>query len=316
VSVRAAVWDLGSSSFHLLVCDALPDGTLHPVLRRRALLNLGASVGATGTIPADRVSAALAAVRRLRRQLDVVRPELSVALATAALRDAENGPDVVARLERVIGEPVRVLDGAEEARLCFTGQRSGVWTPARGEVLGIDLGGGSLELAVGTHRAVEVALSVPIGATRLRGELDSGEVLTPAERSLVRDRTTGSLGEVRQLLADRETPTARTVASGGTARALARIATARARRPGESSSAQVGQVELPAAQVAEMADRLASLPLEDRLRLPGMPARRAPVLPLGAVVLATTAEILGIDHYVVSEWGLREGALIDALANA
>ena len=153
VPLRAAVWDLGSSSFHLLVCEVGPAGRLRPVLRRRALLNLGGVVGERGEIPPERVAAAVAAARRLRHHSTRRGADISVALATAALRDASNGADIVARLERVIGLPVRILDGHEEARLCFVGQRAGVWMPT-GPSLGIDLGGGSLEVAVGDARSV------------------------------------------------------------------------------------------------------------------------------------------------------------------
>ncbi|HTZ07578.1 MAG TPA: hypothetical protein VMB72_00820, partial [Acidimicrobiales bacterium] len=146
--VRAAVWDLGSSSFHLLVCEAGPGPTLTPVLHRRALLNLGLSVGARGAIPRDRLAAAVAAAKRLRSGLNESRAEVVVAVATAALRDAANSDEAVERLERVVGTKVRVLDGEEEARLCFVGQRAGVWAGA-GPTLGMDLGGGSLEVAVG-----------------------------------------------------------------------------------------------------------------------------------------------------------------------
>ena len=77
-------------------------------------------------------------------------------LATAALRDAANGPEVVAGLEHALGMPIRVLDGAEEARLCFVGQRAGVYF-SEGPTLGIDLGGGSFELAVGNCYDIYVA---------------------------------------------------------------------------------------------------------------------------------------------------------------
>jgi exopolyphosphatase / guanosine-5'-triphosphate,3'-diphosphate pyrophosphatase len=66
--------------------------------------------------------------------------------------------------------------------------------------------------------------------------------------------------------------------------------------------------------VAELADVLAQLDLRQRLKLPGMPARRAPVLPLGACILEAIAEELHVQHFVVSEWGLREGALLEALS--
>jgi exopolyphosphatase/guanosine-5'-triphosphate,3'-diphosphate pyrophosphatase len=313
VPVRAAVWDLGSSSFQVLVCDADACGTLEPVMRRRALLNLGFSVGAKGSIPPDRVAASVAAASRLRRALDEVQPDVVVALATAAIRDASNGPEVVTRLERVLGTPVRVLDGAEEARLCFAGQRAGVWI-GRAPVLGLDLGGGSFEVAVGDAGHVMLALSAPVGATRLQGELATGDPLTAADRSAIEARTADVLVPVRAALADYPGVTTRVVVSGGTARALARLAMARTRGSRAGRSGEVNQVELPAPQVAELTAQLAVLDLKERLALPGMPPRRAPMLPIGAAILATFAGELGVDHFVVSEWGLREGALLDAVA--
>ncbi len=150
------MWDLGSSSFHLLVCEAGPGASLTPVLHRRALLNLGLSVGARGSIPRDRVAASVAAAKRLRAGLAESRAEIVVAVATAALRDAANSAEVVERLQRVVGTTVRVLDGEEEARLCFIGQRSGVWT-GPDQTLGLDLGGGSLEAAVGDSEHLAMA---------------------------------------------------------------------------------------------------------------------------------------------------------------
>jgi exopolyphosphatase/guanosine-5'-triphosphate,3'-diphosphate pyrophosphatase len=284
-------------------------------MRRRALLNLGFSVGARGSIPPDRVAASVAAATRLRRALDDARPDAVVALATAAIRDATNGPDVVARLERVVGTPVRVLDGEEEARLSFGGQRAGVWM-GEGSVLGLDLGGGSFEVAVGTAREVVLATSAPIGATRLQGELGTGDPLLPSDRSAIRSRTVAALVPVRAALAGYPGVTARTIVSGGTARALARLATARTRGRPSGRTTEVNQVELPTDQVAALASQLAGLDLRERLALPGMPPRRAPMLPLGAAILETFAVELGVDHFVVSEWGLREGALLDAISRA
>jgi len=310
--MRAAVWDLGSSSFHVLVCEVGPDGSLDPVMRRRALLNLGTSVGATGSIPVDRVAAAVAATKRLRKALDSQRPDVTVALATAALRDAANGASVVSRIERAVGTSVRVLDGAEEARLCFVGQRAGVWTGDRPS-FGVDLGGGSLEVAVGDAHRVAFATSVGVGAARLRGELEAGDPLTAREVAAVRARTAEALMPVRADLRAYRGVTARAVLSGGTARALARLATARARRRTSPEQGEVNQVELPAEQVEELAVRLAGLDLAQRKALPGVSARRAPTVSIGALVLSSAAHVLEVERYVISEWGLREGALIDEL---
>lgn len=309
-----AVWDLGSSSFQVLVCQVSSSGALKAVAARRALLNLGGEVGSRGLIPPDRVRASLAAVKRLRRGVERTKPDFVVALATAALRDAQNGGDVVARLEKALGTPVHLLDGEEEARLCFVGQRAGTYM-GEDPTLGIDLGGGSFELAVGNRFDIFLTASAPLGATRLKGELGVGEVLGRDERKEVRERVREAIEISGVDLRRYPRAAARTVVSGGTARALARLAIAKARGHTPGPGWGVNQVELPLAQVAELADMLAHLSLAERLGLPGMPARRAAVLPLGACILQAVAEELGTQHYVVSEWGLREGALIDAVSS-
>ncbi len=309
--VRAAVYDLGSSSFQLLVCDVADDGSLEPVARSRAALELGAAVGATGVVPPERVAAARRAARRLAVRLHSLIPDTTVAIATAALRDAVNGAAVAAELSGVIGVPVQLVDGAEEARLCFVGQLAAVWTPPEPAV-GVDLGGGSMEMAIGHEHCLLAAASVPVGATRLLGELGEPDRLGDRGRAQVAERVRHSVGgwpaEIDRLGADR----ARLVASGGTVRALARLATARA-HPGGAARASVNQVELPAGQIDELAGTLAGMGLAARLALPGMPARRARSIAYGAAALSALVDVLGTDRVVVSEWGLREGAILDAL---
>ena len=239
-----------------------------------------------------------------------------VALATAALRDAANGTKLLGRFEQVLGCSITLLTGEEEARLCFLGQRAGVWV-GQEPVLGLDLGGGSLEAGIGTIDEVSEVVSVALGTARLRGELGTGELLTPADRVAVREVTLARSEPIGAILARRPAAGARVIASGGTVRALARLAVVLHRPLGRhesSSSVQVNQVELPAGQLHELADRLATLDLDARLALPGIHARRAPLLPIGAVVLSTLVEHLGLQRLVVSDWGLREGAVIGALS--
>ena len=308
--VRAAVYDLGSSSFQLLVCDVHDDGELQPVARSRAALDLGASVGALGVVPPERAAAARRAARRLAARALALQPDVTTAVATAALRDAANGAAVAAELAEVIGVAVRLVDGPEEARLCFVGQLAAVWTPDE-PAAGVDLGGGSMELAVGIGHRLLAADSVPVGATRLRGELGELDVLGAAARHAVAGRVRSAVhgwpGVLDRFGVDR----ARLVASGGTVRALARLATARA-HPGGASRVSVNQVELPAGQVAELADMLGELGYAQRLALRGMPSRRARSIAYGAAALHALVDTLGVGRIVVSEWGLREGAILDA----
>lgn len=312
VTTRVAVFDLGSSSFHLFVCDVVDGNELLPVLHRRAVLQLGASLGATGAISSERATAAVASAKRLRRALDSQAADLVVALGTAALRDATNGSAVVRRLERAIGYAVRVLDGEEEARLCFVGQRASVWAGS-GPVVGLDLGGGSLEVVVSDGTGTKLATSLPVGAARLRAEVGASDPLTERNRQDVEDRTTEIVREFEPSFRAFRGISARALLSGGTSRALARLAASKGRVNGADIGQSVNQVELPRDQLQDLALRLAPMSLTQRLSMPGMNRRRAEVVPAGATILAATATVLGIERYVVSEWGLREGAVIDAL---
>ena len=285
-TVRVAVFDLGSSSFHLMVVDASREGVLVPVLRRRSFLHLGTEVAKTGGVPADRAASAVRTVRRLSAACDEAGVDVVVALATAALRDADNGSRLISRLEQVLGSKITLLSGEEEARLCFLGQRAGVWV-GRDPVLGLDLGGGSLEAGIGTIDEVIAVASVALGTARLRGELGTGELLTPDDRKAITEVALHRAEPIRAMLERTPSAGTRVIASGGTVRALARLAMGlhRPLSSGSVSALQVNQVEIPAGQLYELADRLATLDLDARLALPGVQTRRAPLLPVGAVVL-------------------------------
>ncbi len=297
-----------------MVVDAARDGTLVPVLRRRSFLHLGTEVARSGSVPADRAAVATRTVRRLRMAADDAGTDVIVAMATAALRDASNGSRLLSRLERALGSPIRLLSGEEEAQLCFIGQRAGVWVGPE-PVLGLDLGGGSLEAGIGNVAEVLAVTSVALGTARLRGEVAGNDPLSPSDRSAIEAVTVQRSGPISRILARHPTAGERAIASGGTVRALARLAMGLHRPPPpNASSVQVNQVELPAGQLHDLADRLSTLDLAGCMALPGVQARRAPLLPIGAVVLATLVDTLGLGRLVVSDWGLREGAVIGALS--
>ena len=149
--MRCAVLDLGSNSFHLLVAD-VEGSAVAPVRREREMLHLGRAVARHGRIPVDLEVRAVATVDRLADLARRSGAQELVAVGTEALRGPERAA-LVARLSEVAGTPIEILDGAEEARLAYLGARASVDVEQE-PALVIDLGGGSLELAIGTGERI------------------------------------------------------------------------------------------------------------------------------------------------------------------
>lgn len=302
--MRASVLDLGSNSFHVLVADE-DDGRLVPALREREMLHLGATVARHGHIPAadrDRAVATVSHLAELARRSGATE---RFAVATAALRDATNGPEVIAALTEAAGIPVRVLDGLEEARLAYLGVRAAVAVPAE-PVLVLDLGGGSLELAVGAGGEVAWATSLPLGASRL-STLVEHDPAHGRELRALHDVVDTALEDVLAPVAAHAP--AHTVAVGGTVRALARVVAADL---GVWLPLSVNQMGIATQDLRSVRDQLTAADLQARLAMPGMKSRRADHLHVAAVILSRVLQRLAIDRFTVSDWGLREGLLLDA----
>jgi exopolyphosphatase / guanosine-5'-triphosphate,3'-diphosphate pyrophosphatase len=308
--MRYSVLDLGSTSFQLLVTEASIDGSLTHVLRDRVILNLGAELAsAEGRIPPDAAERSLAVVRRFRDIAERAGTTAIFPIATSALRDAINRPELGRALEEAAGSPIRFLDGAEEGRTTFTGIRAGV-APVleEGPTLAFDLGGGSLEVVVGDRDGVRWAESFPLGAGRLTAELAVDDPLPRSQAKRVRALVNELLGKIADRVAD--LAPVRCVAAGGTAGAMARMIAADRWNPLPSS---LNQFAFSIDRLDELSKNLCACSLSERLEIPGVDSRRADVLPVGSIVLLSAAKLLGATEIVHSEWGLREGVVLGEL---
>ncbi len=297
--VRAAVLDLGSNSFHVLVAD-LDGRRITPLLREREMLHLGRAVGATGEVGASVRRAAVEVVNHhagLARRAGAV--EVHV-VATAAIRDAADRGEVLAELAAAAGSAIRLLDGDEEARLSYLGARAAVAIEGEPVVL-VDLGGGSLEIAEGIGGRVTSTASLPLGASRLSAAVDADP---PTASDLTRLHTAVDDALAAHPRLPGRAP--RVVAVGGPVRALARITVHDRWLP-----ASPNQIPVRTDDLAAIRDRLTAVDVDGRLALPGVKARRADHLHIAAVVLTRVLRHLGADEATVSSWGLREGVLLD-----
>jgi exopolyphosphatase/guanosine-5'-triphosphate,3'-diphosphate pyrophosphatase len=307
-NARLAVLDLGSTSFHLMIADVSSDGELERVTNDRVMLRLGAVILRDGSVPEDVCVRAVDTARKLARIAQRHGAELVFPVATAALREATNGPELADAIAEAVGAPVRILSGEEEARLMFAAFRTleGVVGDAN---LGLDLGGGSLELAIGSDRFIAWEATLRLGAARVHSEIVRSDPMSAGEARALQDLVHSRLEP--HLSALRSRAPASCIATGGSVRALARLAARRRRRKDSSDAASFSLDELRA-----LRGDLVSADHEERLRMPGISRSRADLLPCAALVIEGVASALGLGRVRVSEWGLREGVLLEAIGLA
>ncbi len=290
---QAAVIDVGSNSVRM-VLYRLEGRAIWTVFNEKVLAGLGRDLPRTGRLSEPGVVDALAALRRFAAVLDGVRPDLLFVAATAAVREAEDGPDFCQRVAAETGLQIRVLTGEEEARASALGVLAGA-PGASGTAA--DMGGTSLELTRLGDGKVKGGITLPLGPFALS---DGKEFDAERVRALVAKR----LKPARSAHAD-----TRLHAVGGAWRSLAQLHMAISGHPLKI----VHQYVMSAAEardVARFAARQSRASLE---KSPGISRRRAETLPYAALVLEGLIEQLGFEEISFSAWGLREGLLFEAL---
>ncbi|WP_425955763.1 Ppx/GppA phosphatase family protein [Xylanimonas sp. McL0601] len=301
--MRLGVIDIGSNTVHTLVLDAAHGARPVPAASESIEVRLMRYLEPDGSISDEGVSALEAAVTRAAAIGREQGTEQALALATSALREAANGPAVLAVLEERAGVPIHVLAGVDEARLTFLAARRWYGWGA-GRLVLLDIGGGSLELAAGSDEEPDIALSIPLGAGRLtRQFLWEEDPPSPQDVALLREHVRHTLGGVlgsgQALTGDHA------VATSKTFRSLARLAG----MPREVLGA--GQrYRMRRAHLEDWVPRLAKLSSTDRTVLPGIGSRRSRQIVAGAVVAEEAMRALKIDEVEICPWALREGAIL------
>ncbi|MGQ0826737.1 MAG: Ppx/GppA phosphatase family protein [Actinomycetota bacterium] len=305
--MRIAALDLGSNSFHLLVADVHPDGTFESIAREKEMLRLGDDVTPNGEISAAVADRAIAAVRHLKQLADALGATEVLAKATSAIRSAANGSELVDRIEDEAGVEIEVISGLEEARLIFGAVRASVVldpSPA----MGIDIGGGSVELSIGDAQGLRWAASVPLGVGRLTADLVRDDPPSKGDRRRLDERIRATLAP--QVDAVRDRAPAMFVGTSGTINDLARMAVAL--DTGDVPAASNG-LRVTVDQFRDLHDRIMRSKTSERRKMPGLEEKRADLLPAGSILLTIALEMFGADTLTVSDWALREGIVLDAV---
>jgi exopolyphosphatase/guanosine-5'-triphosphate,3'-diphosphate pyrophosphatase len=298
---RVGVVDLGTNSTRLLVAD-VDDGTVEEVERRLAITRLGEGVDERRIL----LPTALARVRNVltdyRRLAEGRGAERTLAVATSAVRDADNGEAFLGEIEWSYGFETQLLSGDEEAAMTFRGVASG--RDVADGTLVIDVGGGSTELVLGGPDGIAWHVSLDLGCVRLTERFLHADPPDPGEIE-------ACANHVRALLAERvpEEPRARkAVAVAGTATQLAVLSLGL----DEEQPELVDGHRLEAGWIAAERERLGRLPVAEIRKLRGMHPDRAPVFLAGVVVLEEALRYAGLGELEISERDLMHGAALAA----
>jgi len=293
-----AVIDIGSNSVRLVVYEGLTRSP-SPIFNEKVLAGLGRQVQSTGLLAPDAVAEALAALRRFRALCDNLQVGKVYGIATAACRDAENGPPFIAEAERICRVKIDVLSGKREAELAALGVVSGIHDP---DGITGDLGGGSLELIDVRGHKIRRGVTLPLGGLALKDA--AGQSLKRAEKIVER-----ALADVPFLKSGK----ARNFyAVGGAWRALAGLHMAQTGYPLHVMHGYT----LRAREALEFCELVQRVDPETLSNIEVISAARRPLLGYAAVVLSRLIRKIRPDNIVLSALGVREGLLYSLLSES
>jgi len=229
-----------------------------------------------------------------------------LAFATSAIREAPNGDEVLATVQERTGVDLQVLDGPDEARLTFLAVRRWFgWSSGR--LLVFDIGGGSLEVAVGETEDPDGAFSLPLGAGRLTREFFPDDLPEPSEIKRLRKHVRAEIG---QRVADL-TALGDTVHAVGTSKTFKQLARLTGASP--SSAGPYAHRSIPHAGLANWVPKLAKMTPSERAELPGISLGRSRQVLAGAIVADAVMEAFDVADLEICPWALREGVILRRL---
>ena len=302
-AVRVAVVDIGANSTRLLIADVEGTGVVE-VERRTTVTSMGRGVDHSRMICTDAVDDVCTVIADYKARYEEMGAERVMVIATSAVRDAVNGEAFIAELRERFGLDAWLLTGEEEARLTYLGATA--HRPAEDSTLVFDIGGGSTELIVGSGAKVGFHASLQAGTIRQSERHLTSDPPDPHE---LEDLAADIRNLVDRAIAAQPGATAtHAIAVAGTPTSLAAIEQGlEPYDPGRVHGYHLGMQ-----RIQRMLSRLSSLPLAERLRVPGLHPGRAPTIVAGTVILVQVMRAFKIKEIEVSELDILHGSALSA----
>ena len=297
--MRLGVLDIGSNTVHLQVVDAHPGARPNPTTNQKVELRLHEYIDKSGVITEEGITLLNSAIDDAVAHAKEFQTEEILAFATSAIRDAKNGNLILDELSQKHGIELQVLSGEEEAAITFLAVRRWLgWSSGR--LLVLDIGGGSLEIAVGDDEAPELAASLPLGASRLTRDFLSGDPFKDKEIKELESHVREGMKEAvsKELV---EHGADHFVATSKTFRTLARLG---------YHWFDDNPKYLKLNSLEKIVSKLADMTNKQRAELPGVSESRAKQILSGAIVARAAMNRLEINQLEICPWALREGIVL------
>lgn len=299
--MRLGVLDVGSNTIHLQVVDGhlgappIPNSSHKSVIRLTEYLDESGAITALGI---DRITASILQNMKSAEHLDI--DEL-LAFATSAIREATNSDEVIAHVNKVCNIDLQVLSGEEEARFTFLAARRWLGWSA-GDLLVLDIGGGSLEIARGAEEDPIFKTSMQLGAGRLTRKFLKGDPFTSKSLKALEEYLEEKIEPLAASLSTFEKDSA--AGTSKTFRTLAKLAQNYYPKHGP---------HLTLSALNELVPKLQELDIEARRELQSVSAERAPQIVAGAMVAKQLMQTLELKEIRICPWALREGIVLHRL---
>lgn len=301
---RYAAVDIGSNSIRFMVADVSETGRLTTVAEGRQVTRLGESVFSTGNVSAEAIAGVSSVLARMAAEWRQAEPLAVRAVATAAIRDAQNGDEFAEAASRSAGVPIETISGQEEARLIHLGVEAR-WPHPDERILLVDVGGGSAEVIEAAGGAMRTAFSRPLGAVRLQSVFLQSDPPSPEE--LIR---------LDEYISEKLASPAKRIGRGGFARAIGTSAAASAivcaaNRIPRTRRQEADRRQATQSQIRRLYQRLSRMTLDDRRQITGIGPRRAEIIVPGVAVLLRVMETFDVPSLAYCSAGVRDGVVRD-----
>ena len=302
---KLAVLDIGTNSIHMVLAEVQPDYSYKILDRFKDMTRLGDGVFTSRRLSDQAMMRGLEVIRTLVNLARNKGYEQIEGVATSAVREARNGGEFLDHVMQQTGLTVRVITGAEEARLIFLGVQNSVALP-ESPTLVIDIGGGSVEVIVGNREAIFQARSLKLGAIRLK---DLYLSKTPPSKAMLRDLEAAVTAQLKNALGSYKTKRVeQIIATSGMAGNLAEVI--HLQRTGRPLP-QLNLARVSAKDIAAVEKRLAGASLKTRLAMPGLDPKRVDTLLPAATVFRILLELLQKTELTLCDKAIREGIIYD-----